>query len=115
MKKAQKLLSNILKECSEFETKVYREVLSIPLGELRTYKQIAKNIAYPKAYRAVGQALKKNPHPFIIPCHRVVNSKGMVAQNFAFGGAISQKQLLEKEGVTFKRNKVDLVAHQVLF
>jgi len=104
MKKAQKLLSNILKECSEFETKVYREVLSIPLGELRTYKQIAKNVAYPKAYRAVGQVLKKNPHPFIIPCHRVVKSNGDIG-GYIYGRKI-KKELIQLEKDIKQRLKI---------
>ncbi len=63
-----------------FAKKVHRAVLSIPLGEVRTYKWVAKKIGYPKAYRAVGNALNKNPWPIIIPCHRVIASDG------GFGG-----------------------------
>lgn len=59
---------------NDFAKKVYRVVLSIPLGEVRTYKWVAKKIGRPKAFRAVGQALKNNPYPLIIPCHRVVKS-----------------------------------------
>ncbi len=59
-----------------FEKKVYRAVLSIPLGEVRTYKWVAKKAGRPKAARAVGQVLKKNPYLLIIPCHRVVASGG---------------------------------------
>ena len=59
-----------------FQEKVLRAVLQIPLGELRSYVWVAKKIGQPRAARAVGQALKKNPHPLIIPCHRVVNSDG---------------------------------------
>jgi len=55
-----------------FAKKVYRVVLSIPLGQVRTYKWVAKKAGHPKAYRAVGSILKKNPCPLIIPCHRVV-------------------------------------------
>jgi len=55
-----------------FAKKVYRVVLDIPLGEVRTYKWVAKKIGHPRAYRAVGQALKYNPWPLLIPCHRVV-------------------------------------------
>ena len=104
MKKAQKLLSNILKECSGFESKVYREVLSIPLGELRTYKQIAKNVACPKAYRAVGQALKKNPLPFIIPCHRVVKSNSDIG-GYIYGRKL-KKELIQLEKDIRQRLKI---------
>lgn len=58
----------------DFEKKVLKEVLKIPLGEVRTYKWIAEKAGYPGAYRAVGNILKKNPYPFFIPCHRVIKS-----------------------------------------
>ncbi|MCM8789896.1 MAG: MGMT family protein [Candidatus Omnitrophica bacterium] len=59
-----------------FAIKVYKAVLSIPLGEVRTYKWVAKRCGRPKAVRAVGQALKNNPWPLLIPCHRVIESGG---------------------------------------
>lgn len=59
-----------------FAKKVYKVVLTIPLGEVRTYKWVAKKIGSPRAYRAVGQVLKHNPYPLIIPCHRVICSGG---------------------------------------
>lgn len=59
---------------SSFTKKVYQAVLSIPLGEVRTYKWVAKKAGSPKAFRAVGSALKRNPFPLIIPCHRVIKS-----------------------------------------
>jgi O-6-methylguanine DNA methyltransferase len=61
-----------------FAKKVYQVVAKIPLGEVRTYKWVAKKAGYPKAYRAAGQVLKKNPYPLIIPCHRVVASSAGV-------------------------------------
>lgn len=57
-----------------FAKKVYRVVLGIPLGEVRTYKWVAKKAGRPKAYQAVGQILKNNPYPLIIPCHRIIKS-----------------------------------------
>ncbi len=59
-----------------FAKKVYKVVLGIPLGEVRTYKWVAKRVGKPRAFRAVGQILKNNPYPLIIPCHRVVESNG---------------------------------------
>ena len=61
---------------SDFEKKVLRCVMSIPLGQVRTYKWVARKAGKPKAYRAVGNALNKNPFPLLIPCHRVVKSNG---------------------------------------
>ena len=57
-----------------FTLKVYQAVLSIPFGQVRSYKWVAQKAGSPDACRAVGQILKRNPYPLIIPCHRVVNS-----------------------------------------
>ncbi len=61
---------------TEFEKKVYKCVLSIPLGEVRSYKWVAKKINRPGAWRAVGNVLNRNKQPLIIPCHRVVKKSG---------------------------------------
>ena len=66
----------IKKQLTDFEWQVLRACLTIPLGETRSYQWIARKIGRPKAVRAVGQALRKNPYPLIIPCHRVVKSDG---------------------------------------
>ena len=58
--------------------------------------------------RAVGNALHHNPDPDNIPCFRVVNSKGELAGEFAFGGAGVQAKLLEAEGIKVTDNRVDL-------
>ncbi|MFA5144734.1 MAG: MGMT family protein [Candidatus Omnitrophota bacterium] len=57
-----------------FARKVYKAVLSIPLGQVRTYKWVAQKAGNPRAFRAVGTILKNNPLPFLVPCHRVVKS-----------------------------------------
>ncbi|HNX81045.1 MAG TPA: methylated-DNA--[protein]-cysteine S-methyltransferase [Candidatus Omnitrophota bacterium] len=67
-----------------FEKKVYTAVMTIPLGSVRTYAWVACRIGKPKAVRAVGQALHKNPFPLLIPCHRVVRSNGKLG-GFAWG------------------------------
>ena len=67
-----------------FTKKVYRAVLSIPLGEVRSYKWVAQKAGNPRAARAVGQILKKNPFPLIIPCHRVVACQGKLG-GYAWG------------------------------
>lgn len=62
--------------------------------------------------QVVGFALHVNPEPGVIPCHRVVNRFGGLADAFAFGGINRQRQLLEQEGVTFTaEGNVDLVKH----
>ncbi len=80
-----------------FQQEVWDALLTIPFGETRTYKQIAEQIGRPKAIRAVGQALNRNPLPVIFPCHRVVGSAGQLT---GFAGGIHQKQrLLDLEQV----------------
>ena len=61
-----------------------------------------------KMCRAVGNALHRNPEPGVIPCHRVVNSRGELAGGFAFGGLEVQAALLESEGVEVSDGRVDL-------
>lgn len=67
-----------------FAKKVYKAVLSIPLGEVRTYKWVASKSGNPRAVRAVGQILKRNPYPWFIPCHRVICSNGNLG-GYVFG------------------------------
>lgn len=80
-----------------FARKVYKAVLEIPLGQVRTYKWVAARTGSPGASRAVGQALKRNPYPFIIPCHRVVLADGSLG-GYVFGRKAKKKLLdLEKQ------------------
>ena len=80
-----------------FEKRVYKAVLSIPLGEVRSYKWVAKAAGSPWAFQAVGQALKKNPYPLIIPCHRVVKSDSSLG-GYVYGVSLKKKLLnLEQE------------------
>ena len=88
--------------------RIYEAVKKIPKGKVATYKTIAAVAGEPKMARAVGNALHKNPDPDHIPCYRVVNSKGMLAEAFVFGGADVQKNLLEADGIEVNDNKVDL-------
>ena len=81
--------------------KVYDFLKTIPKGKVTTYGQIAAHLGNPKLARVVGNILHNNPDPANIPCHRVVNARGEVAANFAFGGAEAQRKLLEAEGVVF--------------
>lgn len=91
---------------------VYRMVKKIPRGKVTTYGQIALRLRSGSATkitpRLVGRVLHLNPDPRTIPCHRVVNSKGKIALNFAFGGASGQRRRLLAEGIKFK-NKMYVV------
>lgn len=81
---------------TEFAVKVYKAVLSIPLGQVRTYKWVAKKAGRPNACRAVGTILKNNRFPLIIPCHRVVKSSGDIGY-YSFGGRKMKQRLLNLE------------------
>jgi len=88
--------------------RIYEAVKRIPYGRVATYAQVAEAAGDRKMARAVGNALHKNPDLSIIPCYRVVNAKGELAGNYAFGGAWKQGELLEAEGVEVVDGKVDL-------
>ena len=64
------------KALTSFEWQALKAALTIPLGQTRSYQWVANKIGRPKAVRAVGSALRKNPYPLIIPCHRVIKSDG---------------------------------------
>ena len=85
---------------SVFE-KIYEVVKSIPKGRVATSGQVALLAGNPRWARVVGYALHNNPAPDIIPCHRVVNREGRVADAFVFGGGEAQRDLLQKEGIVF--------------
>ena len=78
-----------------FQRKVWKALLEIPYGQTRTYGEIAKRTGNERAARAVGMANHKNPVPIIIPCHRVVGSKGKLV-GFAWGLELKER-LLELE------------------
>ena len=88
--------------------RIYEAVKKIPRGRVATYGQIAELAGDRKLSRAVGNALHKNPDPDTIPCYRVVNSKGELSGEFAFGGAGAQARLLEADGIEVVDGKVDL-------
>lgn len=87
-----------LRSLSPFEQAVLRKALEIPRGEVRPYGWIAREIGRPKAVRAVGTALAKNPIPILIPCHRVLRADGKIG-NYALGGKEKKKAILAAEGV----------------
>ncbi|MEM1658558.1 MAG: MGMT family protein [Candidatus Jordarchaeales archaeon] len=66
-----------LSNLTPFQRKVLEEVRRIPPGETITYGELARRIGNPRAARAVGRALKRNPLPIVIPCHRVVGACGI--------------------------------------
>ncbi|MCK4672428.1 methylated-DNA--[protein]-cysteine S-methyltransferase [candidate division WOR-3 bacterium] len=95
-------LNNIdLKQLYNFQKKVLLVERQIPYGWVSTYGRLAKKIGVPRASRAVGQALARNPFPIIIPCHRTIRSDGSLG-GFQ-GGLKLKRKLLEIEGIQFNR------------
>ncbi len=93
-----------LRGYSTFLRRVWRETLKIPFGEVRSYKWLAERAGNPRAVRAVGQAMRRNPIPIIIPCHRVVKNDGSLGGYF--GGLELKRKFLELEGVKINNNRV---------
>ena len=79
-----------------FQREVWETTRLIPYGETRSYTWVAEQIKKPKAMRAVGQALGKNPLPIVIPCHRVLPRAGGVG-NYLWGAAQKEKLLIAEK------------------
>ena len=75
---------------------------------MTTYGQVARLAGNPGVARAVGNALHRNPDPDTVPCYRVVNAKGELSGEFAFGGPGAQAKLLEADGIEVTNGRVDL-------
>jgi len=88
--------------------RIYEAVKQIPKGHVATYGTVAAVAGDKNMARAVGNALHKNPDPDNIPCFRVVNSKGELAGEFAFGGQGAQAKLLMEDGIEVTDGRVDL-------
>ena len=80
---------------TDFQLEVWKALLKIPMGKLVSYSDIAKQTFHPKAYRAVGTAVNKNPVFFLIPCHRVIQSDGHIG-NYFWGTEV-KKDIIEWE------------------
>ena len=98
---------------SEFQARVLKIVATIPRGKVTTYKELARAVGCPRAYRAVANALAKNPHPIKIPCHRVVRSDGEIGGYKL--GILQKAKLLAAEGVEIRNKKVDLARYMFRF
>jgi methylated-DNA-protein-cysteine methyltransferase-like protein len=90
-----------------FREKIYTIAAKIPKGKVATYGQLAKIAGNPRAARAVGLSMRCNTDTKKVPCHRVVAADGKLT-GYAFGGIKVKKKILEKEGVSFIYDKVDL-------
>lgn len=83
-----------------FQKKVWRALCGIKKGEVITYRELARRIGKPKAVRAVGNAVGKNPLAPEVPCHRVVRTDGTLGGYSGKGGAKTKRALLAREGVS---------------
>lgn len=95
-----------LTDRTPFERAVYVATFHIPAGKVSTYKRIAAKVGRPKAYRAVGNALHRNPLWPVVPCHRVVASDGSFGGDKS--GAESRRRRVAREGVPIEKGKVKL-------
>ena len=90
---------------TKFQLQVWEEIKKIPIGSVKTYKEIASILGKPNSSRAVANACGKNPLIIEIPCHRVIRSDGFLGGYSGKGGLKKKKQLLIDEG--FKKFKYD--------
>ena len=88
----------------KIEEKNYRKLLEVPLGNVTTYGDLAKAINLKNGQRIVGQIMKKNQFPVIVPCHRVVKSDGTIG-GYAYG-IERKKYMLSKEGLEINNDKI---------
>ncbi|MGY4884797.1 MAG: MGMT family protein [Nanobdellota archaeon] len=94
-----------MKEKLSFNERCYDILRKVPKGKVTTYGEIARKLNC-KAYRAVGNAMNKNPYAPSVPCHRVVNSDGKIG-GYA-SGTRKKIEMLKKEGIEIRDNKIDL-------
>ena len=83
---------------TKFQIKVWKYLIKIPKGKVKTYKEVAKAIKMPESARAVANACAKNPYAPRVPCHRVIRSDGSLGGYSAPGGIKLKRKLLKNEG-----------------
>jgi O-6-methylguanine DNA methyltransferase len=102
-----------LSPLTDFQRAVLEQARRIPRGQVRSYGWIAREIGHPRAVRAVGTALARNPLPFVIPCHRVIRGDGDLGQ-YSGGGEGTKERILTFEGVDVSQLR-DLAARGLRF
>ncbi len=110
--KTEKDVIEALKDKTSFERDVYVATFKIPNGKISTYKRIAEKVGKPKAYRAVANALHKNPLSPVVPCHRVVGSDGSFVGDKK--GAEWRRNMVKKEGIPIEKGKVK-ISNEILY
>lgn len=104
----QRMIAESYDLVTDSPTRRIYEAVKKSRGKVATYGQVAEMAGNKKMARAVGNALHKNPDPEKIPCYRVVNAKGELAGEFAFGGEGAQARLLQADGIAVVDGRVDL-------
>ena len=93
---------NVNPHGTPFQRQIWKEVMSIPYGEICSYQDVAQGIDHASACRAVGRANSQNPIPIIIPCHRVIGKSGKLT---GYSGGLDRKHdLLKLEGINLEDN-----------
>jgi methylated-DNA-[protein]-cysteine S-methyltransferase len=87
---------------TKFQLKVWNYLRKIPKGKVKTYLEVAKAIGKHRAFRAVANAVGKNPYPPLIPCHRVIRSDGSLGGYSGKGGINEKRRLLFLEKANLK-------------
>ena len=87
---------------TKFQLAVWKYIVKIPRGKVKTYKEIAIYLKKPNSARAIANACAKNPCAPIIPCHRVIGSDGKLGGYSGSGGVKMKEKLLKKEGYLLK-------------
>ena len=91
---------------TEFQKLVWKALDKIPKEKVTTYGEIAKHLGKPRAFRAVGTAVGKNPNAPAVPCHRVVPASGKIGNYSGKNGIKGKIKLLKKEGIEIEKGKV---------
>ncbi len=96
---------------TDFQVKVWKQLIRVPFGETRSYKEIAEAIGSPGAARAVGNANRKNPLPILVPCHRIIKTDGQLC-GYA-SGIWRKKWLIEHEKRYNRKGRIQKVAWRI--
>jgi methylated-DNA-[protein]-cysteine S-methyltransferase len=86
------------------DKQVYKKLTEVPEGMVTSYSELAKAVGLKNGQRVIGQIMKNNPYPVIIPCHRVVNADGKIG-GFFYGDKVKTK-MLKKEGIKIQNGKI---------
>lgn len=95
-----------------FSTILYSVARKIPAGKVATYGQPARLAGSPEAARAVGMCMSRNRDSVAVPCHRVVSADGGLTGYSMGNGVSTKREMLMREGVIFRGEKVDLEVSQ---